>query len=141
MLNFQFALHSSSCYPEWDSRQNGWVATLEGITGLGGEHVCTYLLSGDFPRPQLFRKCRDCKDLEICEYCAVTKHASHNLSKDIFGPGFCDEKTNLETCLTIPKAIKQQPHQCHSKNVRTIHHRLEISITMGSDLKQALPHV
>ena len=97
MLNFQNALLPSSCYTEWDSRLANWTETLEGITRCVDEKTCTYVLTGTFPKPQLFRKCRDCDNMEICEVCAITKHKGHELSDEIFVPGYCDEKTVLST--------------------------------------------
>lgn len=97
MLNFQNALLPASCYTEWDSRLANWTQTLEGITCCADEKTCTYVLTGKFPKPQLFRKCKDCGNMEICEVCALSKHAAHGheLSEEIFVPGYCDEKTVL----------------------------------------------
>ena len=111
MLQFQFALGPSSCYPEWDSRVQNWVTTLEGIVGFGGgEEYCTFLLTGEFPRPQVYYKCKTCK-MEICEYCANTIHLEqgHKVSKETFGPGFCDERT------TVPEELQRVVYQDFSQ--------------------------
>mmetsp|Transcript_29971 Transcript_29971/g.47608 ORF Transcript_29971/g.47608 Transcript_29971/m.47608 type:complete len:4002 (-) Transcript_29971:1624-13629(-) len=93
MLQFSYALSPSACYPEWDSRLQNWTTTLEGIANLGGEDSCTFLLTGEFPRPQVYLKCITCA-MEICENCASTHDSKqHKLSEETYGPGFCDERT------------------------------------------------
>lgn len=103
MVQLNFALSSSACYPEWDARQQNWITTLASIADVGDANSCTYLLSEAFPRPQVYYMCKTC-ELEICEPCAA-RHAQegHELSEETSGPGFCDERTQ------IPPE-KQKPH-------------------------------
>jgi len=94
MLQLSYSLAPSAYYSEWDGRLHNWSATLKGIAALGtGEGECTFLLTGEFPSPQLYVHCMTCSK-EVCETCAA-RHANdgHELSEETFGSGFCDERT------------------------------------------------
>lgn len=105
MLQLSCALSPSACYSEWDARLKGWTDAVTSIADMGqlrgDSSCCTYIITGEFPRPQIYVKCLDCKGkngqhMEICECCAE-QHAAkgHHLSEEVYAVGFCDERNQL----------------------------------------------
>ncbi|GBG25849.1 E3 ubiquitin-protein ligase HERC2 [Hondaea fermentalgiana] len=110
MVQLNFALSSTACYPEWDARQQNWISTLAGIADLGDANSCTYLLSEDFPRPQVYFRCTTCGGMEVCETCAARHaQAGHDLIENS-GAGFCDERTQLPPERRKPRVADFEYH-------------------------------